>query len=194
MGLEMKNRIILGLAMVTVSALGYAQRVPSVTYTATGSAGSWDLEFTLTSNLLPGEGDLYFLGVYLDSGRNITASPANWDPERFREWSNLSYGGSDIRYNNVWLNLYSRPDDILSGESKSGFRAHSSSLVVPTTLPFFSFAAAGVYQGNSNYSNYWNPGFEGTATYTPLSTVPEPASFAIVGIGLVALVRRRRKA
>lgn len=189
--LEMKRLTTLVAALAVVTTSAWAQRTPTATYTATGSAGAWDLEFTLTNNLLPGEGDLYFFGVYLDTGHLILNSPAGYDCERFRSWSNQSYGGSELIYNNNWLNLYSRPDDILPGQSKSGFVARSTSQEAPTTLQFFSFAAAGVYQGQGNYSNYWNPGFEGTATLMS-SPVPEPASVAVLGIGFFALLRRRK--
>lgn len=180
------------MATVVFCASAVAQRIPTVTYTATGIAGSWDLQFSLTNNFLPGEGDFYFLGVLLDTGRNIMATPPGWDSERFREWTNQSYGGSSIRYNNVWLNLYSRPDDILPSNTKAGFIAHTSSLDAPFSVPFFAFAAAGIYGGHSNYSNYWNPGFEGTATLTT-NSVPEPAGFVIIGVGMIALVRRRKR-
>ncbi len=191
MDLEMKRLTILGAALAILSGSALAQRVPTATYTATGTAGTWDLEFTLTNNFLTGEGDLYFFGVLLDSGRQVLSTPSGWDAERFKTWSNQSYGGSDTMYNNIWLNLYSRPDDILPSQSKSGFVARSNSIELPKTLQFFSFAAAGVYQGHSNYSNYWNPGFEGTATYVS-SSVPEPTSLAILGIGFFVLLRRRR--
>ena len=191
MDLEMKRLLILGAGLAILCESALAQRMPTATYTATGSAGAWDLEFTLTNNLLPGEGDLYFFGVLLDSGRQILSTPTGWDSERFRNWSNQSYGGSDTMYNNIWLNLYSRPDDILPGGSKSGFVARSNSAAAPTSLQFFSFAADGIYQGHSNYSNYWNPGFEGTATLVNTS-VPEPSTFGVLGIGIFALRRRRK--
>ncbi len=188
------NRLtFLGTAMVVLCASAMAQRMPTVIYTATGIAGSWDLEFSLTNNFMAGEGDFYFLGVMLGTGRSIASTPSGWDSERFREWSCQTYGGSSLRYNNVWLNLYSRPDDIVPSATKSGFIAHSTSLDVPTTVPYFAFAAAGVYGGASNISNYWNPGFEGTATLTSITTVPEPASIAIFGVGMVTLVKRRKR-
>jgi hypothetical protein len=192
MVLEMNRLLISGMATVMISALSYAQDMPTASYTAIGSAGDWDLSFTLKNNLSPGEGDLYFFGVLLDSGRNITSTPSGWDPERFRQWNNESYGGSSTIYNNVWLNLYSRPDDILPTQSKTGFHVHSSDLFAPDSVQFFTFAAAGTYTGHSNYSNNWNPGFEGTAKLTGTS-VPEPGAFLGLGIGLVALVRRRQK-
>ena len=187
------KRILASLAILTVVGLAFGQRTPTVSYTATGLAGSWDLEFTLTNNFLSDEGSFYFLGVYLDTGRNIVATPSGWDADRFREWSNQSYGGSTTLYNNVWLNLYSRPDDILSGASKSGFIAHTTSIDPATSLPFFAFAAAGTYHGLSNYSNSWNPGFEGSASLSAIHLVPEPAGLAVLGLGLVGLRRKRRR-
>ena len=92
----MKKLLVMSCAIAGLSALGYAQRDPSVTYTATGSSGDLNLDFTLTNNLLPGEGDLYFFGVLLDTGHQVLNSPSNWDSERFRTWSNQSYGGSEL--------------------------------------------------------------------------------------------------
>ena len=123
------KRILASLAVLAlVGASAFAQRMPTVTYTATGLAGSWDFEFTLTNNFLPDEGSFYLMGVYLDTGRSIVSTPSGWDSDRFRQWSNQSYGGSSLLYNNVWLNLYSRPDDILPGTSKRGFIAHTTSI------------------------------------------------------------------
>ena len=192
MVLEMRRLLICMGASVALGSAAMAQRAPSVTYTATGSAGAWDLNFQLTNNFMAGEGDFYFLGVLLDTGRQIIATPTGYDSDKFHQWSNQSYGGSETMYNNIWLNLYSRPDDVVPSASKHGFIARSNSLVAPTSVPFFAFAAAGIYHGQSNYSNYWNPGFEGTAVLTTTS-VPEPGAFAVLGIGLIALVRKRKK-
>lgn len=184
----MKGLLFGSLAVLSCSAL--AQRAPTVTYTATGSAGAWDLTFTLTSNFLPGEGDFYFFGVDLPTGRNILASPSGWDPNRWQEWNNFGFGGSSRVYNNVWINLYSRPDDVKPRASMSTWSARSTTQNLPTSLSFFAYAAGGVYNGNDCFDNYWNPGFEGIATYTP---TPEPASIAALGLGALALIRRRKR-
>lgn len=189
MVLDMKGKLSL-LALALLASTALAQRAPTVTYTAIGSAGSWDLTFTLTSNFLPGEGDFYFFGVYLPTGRNITSAPANWDPNLWRDWNNISFGGSGQNYNNNWINLYSRQDDVRSALSRSSFTARSTAQVAPTELMFFAYAAGGVYNGNDNFDNYWNPGFEGMAH---LTSVPEPSAIAALGLGMIGLVRRRKR-
>ena len=192
----MKGKFIFGngtrsfgaLALTLVAGSALAQRSPTATYTASGSAGNWDLKFTLTNNFLPGEGDFYFFGVYLDTGRNIASTPSGWDSNRFQTWNNVGYGGSNFDYNNVWINLYSRPNDVHVAQSMSTWEAISNDVVAPTNLKFFAFAAGGTYTGTDYFDNYWNPGFEGTA-----QLVPEPASLMILSLGLLALKRRRRR-
>jgi len=186
-GSRKKTSAVFALALLACTAL--AQRAPTVTYTATGFAGAWDLEFTLTNNLLPGEGDIYFFGVDLETGRNILSSPSGWDCNRWREWTNSGFGGSGRVYDNVWVNLYSRPDDVRPKFSLSTWRARSTETLAPTTVNFFAFAAEGAYFGNDHFSEYWNPGFEGMAT---LVSVPEPTSAAVFGFGALILVRRRK--
>ncbi len=189
MVLDMKGTLSL-LAFALLASTALAQRAPTVTYTATGSAGNWDLKFTLINNFLPGEGDFYFFGVYLDSGRDIAATPSGWDCNRFRQWDNTGYGGSSQPYNNVWINLYSRPNDVHVSESMSTWEAVSHSTTAPTELKFFAFAAGGVYGGTDYFDNYWNPGFEGKGH---LVTTPEPGAFAVLGLGVFGLIRRRKK-
>lgn len=186
-GIILKARLLFAAAAVVAAAFAGAQRMPSVSYAVSGSSGNWTLDFTLTSNFLSGEGDFYFFGVRLGSGRNIAGSPANWDPNSWTSWDNAAYGGSSTVYNNNWINFTST-GQVQPGQSLSGFQAVSTDAVAPTSVQWFAYAFNGTYGGNDNFNNPGNPGFEGVAR-----AVPEPASMAALGLGVAALLRRRRK-
>ncbi|MBS1725999.1 MAG: PEP-CTERM sorting domain-containing protein [Armatimonadetes bacterium] len=172
-----------------LSTVALAQRAPTVTYTVSGTAGNWDLNFTLQNNFNAGEGNFYFFGVLLDSGRDIVSSPGDYDPNTWTSWTNSGYGGSSLVYNNNWISgSYSLPSP---GGSLGGFIAHTTDAVAPTAVDFFAYAYTGTYGGNDNFNNQGNPGFEGRAV---MSGVPEPASFAALGLGALMLIRRRRSA
>ncbi|MCC7435808.1 MAG: PEP-CTERM sorting domain-containing protein [Methanoregulaceae archaeon] len=182
----MKTRFLttaLALAAVSLTA---AQRMPTVTFTASGVSGDWILDFSLTNNLLPDEGQLYFFGVLLDTGRDISSSPVGWDPNAVVSWNNSGFGGSNLTYNNIWLNT-GDPYNVLTGQTQSGFRARSTLVDAPTMVPWFAFASDGAYYGNDYFYSSLNPGFEGMA-----SLVPEPAALIVFAVGLAALYRRRR--
>ncbi len=190
--MTMKNLLRISLIGLSISAVlaAQAQRKPTVTYTVSGSAGNWSLNFNVQNNMLPSEGYLYFFGVELDSGRNITGSPnANWNPNRWASWDNSGYGGSNTIYNNNWINqTFVSADEIAAGTSQNGFVAVSTDAIAPTSVNFFAFGAGGTYGGNDNFNGSGNPGFEGIAT----QSVPEPMSLIALGTGALALLRRRR--
>lgn len=179
------------LASAMVSACAFGQRAPNVSYTVAGSSGNWTLDFTVTSTFLPGEGNFYFFGVVLGSGRNIAGSPSGWDPNTWTSWNNSAFGGSSTVYNNNWIDLTfgTGAPSIAPGETLSGFQAISSDSVAPTSVNWFAYASEGTYTGTGNFNTATNPGFEGTAT-----VVPEPATMAILGLGAAALASRRRRA
>lgn len=176
------------VALVAAAAMAaQAQRAPTVSYTVSGSSGAYTLDFTVQNNFLSGEGDIYFFGVLLDTGRNIVGSPASWDPNAWTTWDNTPYGGSSTIYNNNWIDFASDSTDISPGASLSGFQAMYTGATAPTQVAFFAYAYQGTYGGNDYFNNPDNPGFEGMA-----APVPEPATFALLGLGSLALIRRKR--
>lgn len=177
-------------AIVGAFATGaFAQRMPTVDYTVSGSTGNWTLNFNVTNHLLNGEGNIYFFGVLLDTGANLTGSPNGWGQwNGGAQWNNQGYGGSNTNYNNNWYTNYQGPDYIVAGASLSGFTAISTDAVAPGTVKFFAFAAGGSYNGNDHFYTNQYPGFEGTA-----NAVPEPATLAVLAVGSLALLRRRKR-
>lgn len=171
-----------------LASVASAQRAPTVSYTVTGSAGAWDLNFSITNNFNAGEGLLYFFGVKSPTGRNIVASPANWDPDFWPDWDNTLYGGSSITYNNNWI-VDNSSNDLPEGSTASGFVVRTTDLTAPSFMAYFLYAESGTYQGNDHFNSAGNPGFEGVAF---ANTVPEPASVAVLGLGAIALFRRRK--
>lgn len=184
------NKFALVAAVVVSASFASAQRAPTVSFLTSGSANNWTLDFNVTNNFLQGEGQLYFFGVRLETGRNIAGDPANglWDSNAWTSWTNTAYGGSSIVYNNNWIDFSYPTGTIFEGTSMNGFRATYTGATAPTQVQFFAFAVGGTYGGNDNFNNQSNPGFEGVA-----GPVPEPASMAVLGLGAAALLRRRRK-
>ena len=183
--MNIKLATVVAFSAMSLAAL--AQRAPTVTYTVSGSAGAWDLNFEVQNNFLSGEGSVYFFGVDLATGGNIQSSPGIWDPGTWPTWDNTAYGGSSQVYNNNWIDQ-SFTDMIAEGTSRNGFIARSTDAVAPTAVNYFMYMFEGTYGGNDNFNNSTNPGFEGRAT-----VAPEPASMAVLGLGAAAMLRRRKK-
>lgn len=177
---------IAAIAALALTA-GAAYAGPVVTYSVSGSAGNWVLDFSVTNNLNPSDMDIYFFGVELDTGRNIAGSPAGYDPNAWPSWDNLGYGGSATIYNNNWIDFSSA--NLLPGNTLSGFKAIYTGAAAPTEVDYFCYGvgvSGGQYNGTDYFNNPWNPGFEGTAY------VPTPASLAVMGLAGVFASRRRR--
>lgn len=172
-------------ALVLTAGAAYAG--PVVSYSVSGSAGNWTLDFSVTNNLNPADMDIYFFGVDLDTGRNIAGSPAGYDPNIWGMWDNTAFGGSTEIYNNNWIEFSFVL--LLPGQTLSGFQALYTGAVAPTEVDYFCYGnspSGGQYNGTDNFNNQRNPGFEGTAY------VPAPASLAVMGLAGVFASRRRR--
>jgi|ERR1039457_384453 hypothetical protein len=183
----MKNAILSILVLIFMASEVCA--APSASFTTTGSTNNWNLDFSISNNL-GGSNTIYFYGVNLPSS-GISASPNGWDPNTWSTWNNSSNGGSNITYNNNWINFYS---NIANGITMNGFDVHVTTSLAPTSVQWFTYAYHGVYSGSDTFSNTFNPGFEGIATNnSALVPTPIPAAAWLMGSGLVGLVGLWRK-
>ncbi len=157
---------------------------PTVTYTTAGSSGDYTLDFTVNNNT---NQDLYFFGVLL-SVPIVTGSPTGFEPTVWSTWNNTPYGGSNINYNNNWI------DDSLSvfpaGTALSGFQVTVADAVAPTSVNWFAFTDGNAYTGGGNFNSSANPGFEGIAGGGGNAT-PEP-SYLVVAAGIIGLIGFRK--
>lgn len=183
-----------GLVLFGAMSVAQASEI-DVSYTVSGSAGSWGYDFSIANNL-GGTNDIYFFGVELGA-RNIAGSPANWDPNAQNSWNTFLYvGGQGIDYNNIWVDG-NFPTSILPGQTTSGFIASSTELTARSSVRWFAFSAnpvsGGTYTGSFCTMNcgapFTNPGFE----YSALQTVPVPAALWLFGsaLGLFGAMRRK---
>jgi hypothetical protein len=187
-----------GAMLLSLAAFGAGQAAaaPIVSFTVSGSAGDWTLDFSVTNNLGVATQRIYFFGVELDA-RDIVASPPGWDPDAWPSWNNLFYGGSATVYNNNWIDFsLSGGTTITDGETQSGFKAHTTAIDAPTAVKWFCYAystSGEGYYGGDHFNTPLNPGFEGVARS---GVVPEPSTFVLAGLGVMGLVgyRLRRRA
>ena len=201
---------LLALALVFGGAMhwqpAYADPV-DVSYTVSGSAGAWLLDFSVTNNL-GGTNSIYYLNLQLPA-TSIVGSPTGWSYSSVNNpWSNAPYGGSSIVYNNPWRvsgNSPVMPPELMisSGQTLSGFEVMYTGPVAPASVLWTAFATLGTYNGPGCFNCGINPGFEGVGLdppwqpITPIAT-PLPAALPLFagGLGALGLLgwRRKRKA
>jgi hypothetical protein len=207
----MKNVVTL-CAVVTAFSIalvqgGISARADSpitVTYTATGYAGNWTYDFTLTNNLAPNVNnyDLFIAGPVplawagSPSGPAIGSySPSLWDYHQ--NFGPYPYVNNNVDLFNVEFAYISSPNlysGLPGGNSQSGFEVVDNSLAPETTLAFD--VASNLGNGQFFAGQLGTAGIYGTATLTSVSTVPLPAALPLFGVavaGFVAWGRRRAK-
>jgi len=168
--------------------------MPIVSYSVNGSSNNWTLDFSVTNNL-GGSNYIYLFGVELPV-RDITGKPTGWYPDKWKSWNNHEYGGSNIIYNNVWLN--DNPNTyyanlISAGQTLSGFGVLDTvDATAPTSVNWFAYGKFGTYGGGDNFYYSLNPAFEGIAS-DPSTAVPEPSTFLLIISGLAGIGFLRRK-
>jgi hypothetical protein len=181
------------LGIVTVFCLGASAAAIDVSYTVSGAPGAWNLDFTVSNNLVGPSQDIYQFGVAL-SARNIKGSPAGYDPEALPVFFTFFDGGSSNVYNNNWQDLVDF-NHLLSGTSLSGFKVKVSDIDMPTSVPWFAYSVtfdpADLYTGNEAFFNSPDlgiAGFEGVAEGTVVipAATPEPSSMVLLSLGAIA--------
>ena len=150
------------LCLLAVSESGYAQ--PSFSYTISGSANDWTLDFTVTDPLSGGRKISTFAltDFAIGSGYSAAASPAGFTASATGdvEWT----GGP-----------------ITSGNTLSGFDVlDTADAVAPTTEP--------VRFDGTGYDPLYT-----TATSAPANAPDGGPTFLLLGIGVAALGAARRR-
>jgi hypothetical protein len=175
-------------ALLTLALAGAASAAAvNVSYTVSGTSGAYVLDFSVNNNISSGQG-VYFFGVQLSSSSIVNSPSRNFVPNAW--WDNSPYGGSSTIYNNNWLNWLD--SGVTYGSTVSGFQVAISDLTPPTSVQWFAYGYGTDYTAPDHFWTDKNPGFEGTANPVP-EPVPEPMSMVALGLGTVALLKRRRK-
>jgi hypothetical protein len=188
-------KILSALAgFILFGAMSAAEANPvDVSFVASGSAGNWTLDFSVTNNL-GGTNDIYFFGVRLPA-QNVTGSPALWNPNAPPGYNPSIYGGSNTDYNNIWITCPTAscipgfPGDVVApSETLSSFQVLDTDSALPISVGWFAVASGGHYTGAGCSficgAPGDNPGFEGFAA---AAATPLPGTMLLFAAALAML-------
>jgi PEP-CTERM motif len=158
-----------------------------------GKPGQWVANFWVKNNLVQGPQDMTILvfGLHLPQG-SITSPAPGYDGYS-QSWQHYLPGqsGGPVEFNQSWTASAGR---IRPGELRGGFIARLTAQSLPAEVPWFVLArspSGGHYDGNDYFGTAEEPLFAGSLRLA-VAAVPEPESWALWGLGLVALASRRR--
>src|SRR6266571_4131462 len=174
---------LIGFLMFGASPAANASPV-DVSYTVSGSAGNWVLDFSVTNNL-GGTNGLYVFGVRVEAP-GVVGSPTGWDPNATPGGTNwFNNGGSATNYNANWVTCPAascpagHPIVVVApGQTLTGFLVKDFELTAPSSVSWYTIASGGSYTGPGCSFNCINsrdnPGLEG-GKYPPA----EPGALGI---------------
>ena len=189
-------------ALAAVAAVAFTQSAHAqpvgVTYSVSGSAGNWALDFSVSNNIAAAYAQsVYTFGVHVPGWVSQAPAPG-WTYNQ--DLNTVTQGGPDLIFDPTWIG-FPPLGWIGTGHTASGFVVNTTSVAAPASVDWFAYSARtgaatnlGVVPGAVNGHEFL-PLFVGTAT-AQLSAVPEPSTWALMGTGLLAVggvAARRRK-